>query len=131
MSIIASVVKAALSLDQRVQGLVSKGATALASRNFGAGEKAEALALVNAEDTILKLERIRAKCAIDLIEAHKRAMINLHSTVDARIEMADARKVQDLRKAQQYKQSAALCQSISINAQVAAENALRAIAQLG
>lgn len=126
MSMIAIVVKAALALDQQVQSLIGKGAHALASRNFQAGEEAEALALVDAEDSILKLERQRAARAAALHAQFKASLINLHAGVDASIELAEGRKVQALGKAKQHRQNAALWQATSINAQVAGENARKA-----
>lgn len=130
MSVIATVVKAALALDQKVQGIVSKGAHALASRNFQAGETVEALALVQTEDAILKLERDRAKRSAALHAQFKASLIQLHAGVDAAIELAEGRKVQWLGKAAQHKQNAAQWQATSISAQVAAENARKAAEQL-
>lgn len=131
MSMIAIVVKAALSLDQKVQGLKAKGAHALASRNFTAGETVEALALVQTEDAILKLERARSARAMALIKQHKQALIELHEGVDAEIELAEGRKTQWLGKAKQHKQTSVAWQGTSIKAQVAAENARKAAAVLG
>lgn len=130
MSIISTVVKAALSLEQSVQGAISKGAHLMESRNFNAGETAEQLALVRTEDTILNLERLRAKRATDLIQAHKRAMNRLHDEIDSEIELAQGYKLVLLGKARQHKQNAVLWQASSINAQVTAENARKAAAQL-
>lgn len=131
MSIIATVVKGALALDQKVQGLIGKGAHALASRSFTASETVEALAIVQTEDAILKLERTRAQRAAALHEQFKRSLIQLHEGVDAQIELVEGRKYQWLAKAKQHKQNAVAWQGTSINAQVAAENARKAAQQLG
>lgn len=130
MSMIATVVKAALALDQKVQGLVGKGAHALASRNFKASVETTDAAQSAAEEAILGLERSRAKRAAALHEQFKASLIRLHEGVDASIELVEGRKQQVLGKAKQYVETAAMWQATSINAQVASENARKAAEQL-
>lgn len=131
MSIIATVVKAALAVDQKVQGGVSKVAHLFATRNFDEAGKVESLAIVKAGDTAIKLERVRAQRAADLIAAHKKAMIRLHEGIDAELDLVDGRKAQEMGRARQYRNNAAVWQGASIKAQLSAEAARRAAAQLG
>lgn len=130
MSVIATVVKAALALDQKVQGLIGKGAHALASRNFRACSETILQAHRAAEDAILALEQSRAKRAAALHEQYRTSLIRLHEGIDASIELAEGRKEQTLGKADQHRNNAAMWQATSITAQVAAENARKAAEQL-
>lgn len=130
MSIIAKVVKAALAVDQKVQCVVRNGAQFLATRSFEEAGKVEAQALALAEESSINLERVRAKRASELIAKHKAAMIRLHEGIDAEQDLVDGRKVQELGRAAQHWNNAALWQDTSIKAQLAAEAARRAAEQL-
>lgn len=130
MSMIATVVKAALALDQKVQGLIGKGAHALASRNFQASTDTTTQAHEAHEDAVLALEQSRAKRAAALHEQYRASLIRLHEGIDAGIELAEGRKEQVLGKAKQLRNNAVVWQATSIAAQVAAENARKAAEQL-
>lgn len=130
MSIIATVVKGALALEQQVQACVRTGAHQLATQYFGRAVETENHAIAEAEDKQLKLERLRASKADLLIRQHKQAMIRLHEGIDNELELVDGRKSQLLSKAKQERSTAASWQSTAIRADVAAEAARKAAEQL-
>lgn len=130
MSIIATVVKAALALEQKVQGVIGKGAHELASRSFNHASRVEHLAVLQAVDDALAAERLRAKRAADLHAAFKAQLIKLHNSVDQELDLIDGRKQQELARAAQCRDNAGSWQGTAIQAQVAAENARKAAEQL-
>jgi hypothetical protein len=131
MSIIATVVKAALVLDQKVQAGVHKFAHAVASDYFQRAVDTENNAVLDAENKQLQLERLRASKAALLIKQHKAAMTRLHEGIDNELELVDGRKSQMLSKAKQERSSAVAWQSTAIRSDVAAEAARKAAEQLG
>lgn len=130
MSTIATIVKAALALEQKIQGLIGTGAHALASRSFDHATRVEHLAVLQAVDDSLAAERLRAKRAADLHAAFKAQLSKLHSSVDQELDLIDGRKQQELARAAQYRDNAGTWQGTAIQAQVAAEAARKAAEQL-
>jgi methyl coenzyme M reductase beta subunit len=131
MSIISTVVKGALSLDQKVQGVVHKVAHSVATAYFKRSQTTEENALENAENQSLALERRRAQAAADLLAAQKKALIRLHEGFDNELDLVDGRKTMMLGQAAQQRAAAVDWQSTAICADLAAENARKAAGQLG
>lgn len=130
MSIIATVVKAALVVDQRVQAVVHKIAHDRASWYFKTSQDTVDDAAVQTEYAQLQVERNRAAGAALLIRRHKEAMIRLHEDADNKLDLIDGRKQQLLGKASQQRAAAAGWQSTAIKADMAAEAARKAAEQL-
>lgn len=130
MSIIATVVKGALVLDQKVQAVVHKLAHSMASDYFKWSQNTENKAIEEAEAAMLRVERDRAAGAALLIKRHKESMIRLHASADGTLELIDGRKAQMLAKAAQQRQTATACQGTAIRADLAGEAARKAAEQL-
>lgn len=130
MSIIATVVKGALALDQQVQAGIHKLAHAVASAYFKRSQATEEHAIENAEKQSLALERRRAEAAAAMLAAHKKALIRLHEGFDNELDLVDGRKILMLGQAAQQRAAAVDWQSTAICADLAAENARKAAAQL-
>lgn len=131
MSVISTIVKSALALDQKVQAGVHTVAHKLASLNFKQAQITEEDAISDAENKALQLERLRASKAAALVQQHKQALKRMHESVDNELELVDGRKAQALGKATQYRAVAAYWQSTAIRSDLAAEAARKATAQLG
>lgn len=131
MSVIASVVQAALGLEQKVQTGVSAVARHFASSNFNKALQADEQALLDAENSSIQVEQYRAKRAVDLHAQFKAALVKLHTGADAELDLIEGRKTQALAVGHQLRSCAAMWQGVSINAESSKESARRAVAQLG
>ena len=131
MSIISTVVKGALALDQKVQAGVHKVAHAVATSYFKRSQNTENNALEDSEKASLRVERDRALAAARMIRRHKAELTQLHASADNTLELIDGRKAQMLAKAAQERAAAAVWQGTAIASDVAAEAARKAAEQLG
>lgn len=126
MSIITSVVKSALVLEQRVQAVISKYSHNTAGRMYNKAGTVEALANVEAHDTSVSLERLRAKRAASMIARHKLELTNLHENIDAQIDLNDGRRLQELAHATQLRFTAGEWERRALDAKGVAEKARQA-----
>ncbi len=131
MTIIATVARAVLAIEQKVQGLVAVHARATCHRNFDKAIQLDTEALADAEDCTLSLEQHRAKKAAALHEAYRASLIKLHEGVDASIELVHQRKLQAHAAANQRRAAAGTWLQTEIKADKAAEAARKAAEQLG
>jgi hypothetical protein len=130
MSIIATVVKGALVLDQKVQAGVHKLAHSVASAYFKRSQTTEESAIENAETQSLRLESRRVDALAALHAKHKQELIRLHEGFDNELDLVDGRKLQLLGLASQQRAAAVHWQGTAICADLAAEAARKASEQL-
>ena len=126
MSIITSVVKSALVLEQRVQAVISKYSHTTAGRVYDKAGKVETTAESEAKANALALERLRAKRAASMIARHKLELTNLHENIDAQIDLNDGRRLQELAHATQLRFTAGEWERRALDAKGVAEKARQA-----
>lgn len=130
MSALTKVVVVVLALDQKVQALIGKGASALAGKAFAKGDAVLAASLKETTATANHLEALRKVRLVKLQAKHKAELIALHEGIDNAHDLNDGRHQQEIEAAKQRKRNAAALHNTAAKASVNAEKARKAVRQL-